>query len=125
MSWWTTTLESVSKFTASLSGKNVLIGTDLQTFNAAMTSTVKTMLDLKAGALTPEETLATIDLQLKAIAIVYPPAASIESYVEAGEILLTVLDQLGIKIKIDHGKPYRGDGINPNAGDGTDTPLGV
>ena len=85
-----------------------------------MAATIKFADDLRAGKLTPAEALKTLDLQLKAFALVFPPAMTLESYVKAEETLVEVADALQI-VKIDHGLPYKGDGINPN----TDAPIGV
>jgi hypothetical protein len=125
MSFWPEALSNLQKLAQAMSKDNSLIGKDLQIFNTAMLATAKAVEDLRAGTITPEEVLLALDLDLKAIAIVYPPAATIDSYVEAGAILVSAFDYFGI-IKVDHGKPYvPGSGINPNAGSGTDTPIGV
>ena len=124
MSFWQVALAGVQKLLGSMATNNALIGVDLQEFNAAMVATIKAVADMKAGTLTPEEFLTTTALQLKVIAIVYPPAATIEKYVEAGDIIVTALDEFGI-IKTDPGKPLiPGTGINPNV-PGGETPIGV
>lgn len=96
------------------------LAADLQIFNAAMEATIHAAAGIKAGTLSPVEAIGALDLQLKAIAIVYPPAALAESYVEAAQAVAQVAMDLGV-LKVDPGMPYKGDGINPNSG----APLGV
>lgn len=116
MSLWGTVLSGLKGLGASSQQGASLIGTDLQIFNTAMTSTTQTIRDLKTGSLTPEEALTTIDLQLKAIAIVYPPAELLESYVETARTVAIVAEDLGL-LKTEHGLYYKpGSGINPNSG---------
>ena len=91
------------------------LAADLQIFNAAMAATIHAAAGIKAGTLSPVEALGALDLQLKAIAIVYPPAALAESYVEAAQAVAEIAMDLGV-LKVDPGLPYRGDGINPNSG---------
>ena len=92
------------------------LAADLQIFDAAMAATIHAAQGIKAGTLSPVDALGALDLQLKAIAIVYPPAALAESYVEAAQAVAQVAMDLGV-LKTDPGLPYKGDGINPNTGE--------
>ncbi len=96
------------------------LAADLQIVNAAMAATIHAAEGIKAGTLSPVEALGALDLQLKAIAIVWPPAAVAESYVEAAAVVAQVAMDLGV-LKVDPGLPYKGDGLNPNTG----APIGV
>jgi hypothetical protein len=80
-----------------LIGGNVApINADLKAFETAFSSTKKFAEDMKAGKATPEQGLAALDDQLKALAVVFPAAAAFEPYVETAETVAGVFDALGI-----------------------------
>lgn len=116
MSFWAALGDGMKKVASALAKANPsLINADIQIVNAAMVATISAVKAMKAGTLSPEQFLTTTDLQLRALALVYPPAATIEPYVEAADIVVTGLDELGF-ITTGPGLPYKGDGVNPYSG---------
>ena len=96
------------------------IAADAKIVDAAMAAVIKAAQDARSGSLTPVEALQAIDATLKALALVAPPVAQFESYVEAATLVAEVATNLGI-IKTDPGLPLGKDSTNPY----TDEPVGV
>ncbi|WP_294538134.1 hypothetical protein [uncultured Rhodoblastus sp.] len=73
-----------------------LFGADARIFDAAMAAIVRSAEAARAGTLTPVEALQTIDATLRAVAVVAPPVAQFESYVEAAEAVAELVSGLCI-----------------------------
>ncbi len=82
---------------------------DIETFAAAMKDIAALAAHVRAGTATPQEMLAAADAGLKAVALVFPPAAQVEAYVEAAEAIVALGFDLGL-IQVNHGplKPVFG-----------------
>ena len=116
MSIWTAVSDWLSKL-----GKGAgPIAADAKIIDAAMAAAIKAAQDARSGSLTPVEALQAIDAALKALAIVAPPVAQFESYVEAATLVAEVATDLGV-IKTDPGLPLGKDSTNPYTGE----PIGV
>lgn len=72
------------------------VAADIAIFKTAMIDVKQLVEDVRAGRATLGETFAALDATLKAVAIVYPPAATIEGYVEAAEGVVGLAEMFGL-----------------------------